>query len=375
MVIFQIVTRRQRRGAEVFAALLAEELCKRGHQVYFISLYKTPANLLNINAARIIDLNGRASKIINLLVFFRLLLYTKKYRPDIIQANGSDTLKYTVALKIFHWRSKIVYRNISMVSKWIAQRKLIHLFNKILFNQVDAVASVSKNSLNDLVHLNLIPEKKGIVIHRGVLEPRIVSQHERDHLKDQLAIHEGAPVLLHVGRFSTEKNHPFLLEVVEKLRAEIPHLILLFAGEGEELERIQSMAASMGIHAHVRFVGSIADLQPYYQIADALVISSWIEGLPGVILEAGINEKPCIAVKVGGIPEVIINHETGILIPTHDAVLFSSETHSLLQNEKMLKQMGLCAKNLVTSRFSLPVSVSHFENLYFNLLKQSNSHV
>lgn len=113
-MILQLVTKRQYRGAEVFAAELSGLLADAGHTVYSQD-YKAPANTLTARSVVNIDLDGSKSPF-SVGLLFKLIKPIKKIKPDIIQANGSDTLKYAVFAKLVNPRLNIVYRNISMVS-------------------------------------------------------------------------------------------------------------------------------------------------------------------------------------------------------------------------------------------------------------------
>ena len=148
MKIIQLVTKRQYRGAEVFAAELSSILGKRGHDILFVGLYPPPKNVLSAQHSQNIDLNGR-KRWLSIGLLLKLIRLIRNTRPEIIQANGSDTLKYVVMAKLFLPKLKITYRNISMVSSWTKGNSTKKKLNQLLFNKVDKVVLIEP--LHDLV--------------------------------------------------------------------------------------------------------------------------------------------------------------------------------------------------------------------------------
>src|SRR5687768_16412860 len=100
MKILQIVTKRQFRGAEVFAAKLSEELLKKGIEILFVGLYSPPQKCISVPGAVNLDLNGK-NQFLSISLVRNLAKLIMAEEPDIIQANGSDTLKYAVAARYF----------------------------------------------------------------------------------------------------------------------------------------------------------------------------------------------------------------------------------------------------------------------------------
>src|SRR4051794_32914806 len=111
MKILQLVTERQYRGAQVFAGELSSMLAQHGHKVLFVGLYAVKENILVAKGVENIDLNGKKMSL-DIGVFLKLMKLIKKTKPDIIQANGSDTMKYVSLVKFFYPKLNVVYRNI-----------------------------------------------------------------------------------------------------------------------------------------------------------------------------------------------------------------------------------------------------------------------
>src|SRR5680860_248266 len=150
MKILQLVTSRQYRGAEVFAANLSEELIKLGHEILFVGLYKNDMNILEVPGALNIDLVKKKEGYFSIHVVQELRKTILETKPDVIQCNGSDTLKYMVAVSFLIPKTPILYRNISMISEWVTKGLKRHLYKKV-FSRISHVSSVGDEAIEDLI--------------------------------------------------------------------------------------------------------------------------------------------------------------------------------------------------------------------------------
>ncbi len=124
-------------------------------------------------------------------------------------------------------------------------------------------------------------------------------------------------VVGHVGRFNQPKNHPFLLSVFAALLKKEPHAVLLLAGGGEDMPRMQELARTLGISAQVRFLGVRSDIPDLMQAMDVFVFPSLYEGLPVAMVEAQAAGLPClISDKVP--PECILTKDLVEVVPLAD---------------------------------------------------------
>ncbi len=365
MKILQLVTQRQYRGAEVFAAELSQLLAKN-NDVIFAGLYPAPENELEAVNCRNTDLNG-TKKFLDLSLLIKLIRLIKKENPDIIQANGSDTLKYAVFAKFRIPHLKIVYRNISMVSSWSSSGSYKRKFNALLFKKVNYVTSVGQQALNDLVKTYHFPVSKTKVIRRGIPELTYDRVAEKTALRKQFGFEENDFVLLHIGRFSPEKNHPFLIDVFRKLKPLLPSLKMIFIGEGPLLDTIKQTTSD--VVNDIKYAGHQENVQQYLAGADVFILGSKIEGVPGVVLEAAMQYVPSVAVNVGGVGEVVADHETGCIIEGHDADKFVNAISELANDRNLLHQLGSNAHKLVMENYTLNRCVQQFEELYQQVSK------
>ncbi len=188
--------------------------------------------------------------------------------------------------------------------------------------------------------------------HRGVSAQRIRIQHnavrpferppeaEVAKIRDQWNL-RGRLVILAVGRLSAEKGHADLLRAVAALsRVKTPDWRLLVAGDGPEMASLKAQAAELGIGSKVVFAGHQTDLRHYYAGADVLALPSHTEGSPNVVLEAMAAGVPIAACSVGGVPEIVTDGETGLLVPARQPERMAEALSRLVLNEDLRGRLG-----------------------------------
>lgn len=353
-----MITRPQRRGAEIFAVQLSENLLKLGHDVIVISLFEGLGSLtfsgefiqLNIPSRSKLDIKG-----------FKILAKTlKDLDPDLVQANASHTLRMGVmARKIFGGHYPIVYRNANQLSFFI-RGKLQKLWNHWLLKQVDAIASVSQASKQDL-QLNFLFSKPIEVIPIGI---------DSEEIKNKTGLKVGGldqPYLIQVGGLVEEKNPLGMVEIFSALSEKRLHLV--FLGSGPLENKLEAKIKELQLESRVSIIPNQENIFPILGKATALVMPSKIEGLPAVILEAMYLKIPVVAYGVGGIPEVLMDGKTGWHIKPNDQKCFISAIEKILAMDADSKETIISnAFQLVTSNFSIEKVALKFEDFYNQLL-------
>lgn len=369
MKILQLVTKRQYRGAEVFAANLSEELIKFGHEIIFAGLYTNNENVLNVPNAQNVDLVKDKIGSFSPAVVKRIIELIKEERPDVIQCNGSDTLKYMVAASFFLPKTPILYRNISMISKWMYGVPKKMLYHQI-FHRISHVSSVGNEAVEDFISTFHYPREKTSVIRRGIPVKEVNQVDAREKLLFQLGLSPTDKVVMHIGNFSPEKNHIFLIDVFEKLKNSHPKIKLVCVGDGVLYSQIQKEIKHRNLEDTVYLMGFKKNIPGLLAAADLCVLPSKVEGVPGVVLEAAIQKKPTIATNVGGVKEVLIDKETGYCIDDFDKEEFTNKIIELTANAKLLGEMGNNAFTLALEEFNPSKNAKKFESLYFELSRQ-----
>ena len=370
MRIVQLINRRHRRGAEVFATLLSDALAGRGHDVEILGLYAPPPDELVPQIARFTDL-GTASRLkLNPALLWRVARHLQAARPDLVQANGSDTLKYaTLAKRIGGGDWPIVYRNISVASQWL--RWPGHrLWGRFLSSGLDYVVSVAEESREDFVATYGVPASNAATIRRGI----DVTPFPRDEARAALAalgdVPADAPLLVHIGSFTPEKNHAWMLEAFADVHRQRPDVHLFLFGDGALRSGVERQIKQASLGARVHVLGSRGDASRLVAGADLLLLPSLIEGIPGVVLEAAAQRVPAVATDVGGIAEAVESGERGVLVPLGDREAFVEAILRLLDDEGLRRRMGEAARAFVCEHYAIDKTAAAFERLYLDLLRE-----
>lgn len=373
MRVLQLVTRRQLRGAEVFAARLSEGLVRRGVEVWFAGLYPPGETPLTPEGAIVGDLSPTATAWAAPLRIARLATTIRRVRPHVIQANGSATLKYSVAAtRLPFCHCPLVYRNISVASHWVGSRWKRAAYRR-LFRTVNRVVSVSEESRNDLLATYGYPADRASVIYRGVEVPdRVDRPAARRRLAKAAGADPGRPLLLHVGSLTPEKNHTGILHAFASLLETAPDAHLCFAGRGPLEVELRHRVGELGLSSRVTFLGLRRDAPELTAGADLLVLFSDVEGVPGVALEAGARGTPAVASRVGGVPEAVIDGETGILIEPGNVRGLVETISELLAAPDRLDALGRGARARVMAFFDLERAVDQFLELYGELCDEQS---
>jgi glycosyltransferase involved in cell wall biosynthesis len=370
MRILQLVTMRQRRGAEVFATQLSDALTERGHDVRVAGLYPAPVDALDPIHAATIDLPVASRSRFSVSRLAAVVKLIRTVRPDVIQANGSETLKYSAcAQRLTGHDIPIVYRNISMASQWV--RGSTHrAWGRWLVRVFDHVTSVSEESGRDFGTTYAVPAERRSVIRRGILIPeRVDRTAARRQLEALTGAGPDASLLVHIGSFSDEKNQGWLVDTFRRIHAARPEAHLVLIGAGELRDAVDARVRAHGLEACVHLLGQRADAAALVAAADLFVLPSKIEGIPGVVLEAAAQAVPSVATDVGGMREAVRDGETGLLVASGDENAFASAVLALLADESRRTAMGAAARQLVRERFSMAATASAFEALYATLLR------
>ena len=172
--------------------------------------------------------------------------------------------------------------------------------------------------------------------------------------------------LLLMGRLSWEKNHMLLLRAVQRLHREGQSIRVILAGEGPERAAIERFIAESDLSDIVRFVGHqpVADLMP---LAHALVLCSRIENLPLSILEAMAWGRPVVATAVGGVPDLVVDGETGFLTPPDNEEALAMALAQLSEDGSLVRRLGQAGRERIEREFSLSRCVECHEEIYRGL--------
>jgi glycogen(starch) synthase len=179
------------------------------------------------------------------------------------------------------------------------------------------------------------------------------------------------PVLLCLGRTAVEKGVDIALEAFAEVEARRPEVRLLIAGDGEDRAALERRSADLGLTG-VEFLGWTApDAVPeLLNRVTAVLMPSRQDSFPLTALETAIMERPIIASEVGGLPEIVLHGETGLLVPAEQPPALSDAIFELLGDMDRARRMGVAARRRVERDFSWSGHVEAYDRVYHTLARQ-----
>ena len=178
---------------------------------------------------------------------------------------------------------------------------------------------------------------------------------------------EGARVVGTIGRLTWKKAYGDFLEAARRVRTARSDVEFVIVGEGPLRAELEARALRLGIRDHIHFLGEVHDVRALLQSFDVFALSSVIEGMPNVLLEALAAEKPAVVTSAGGMPEIVIHEETGLLVPPAAPSVLAAELLRLLARPEDCVRFGKAGRRLVERRFSAAAMIASYAGLYEEL--------
>ena len=296
---------------------------------------------------------GAIFRVKNYLVRERVsLLHTHNYKSDIIGAMAAR-LAGVPAVATAHGFT-------DMDASVSFYEKLDRMFLKRFFRRV---VVVTEKMLPDLR-----PEIKR-VIPNGIDADGLKSdQEKRVTFRSKYSVDAGDILVGTVGRLSKEKNQKMFLQAIEPVLQRDRRVKAVIVGSGPEERNLRDFARSRQIAERVIFTGNVEDMVSVYSSLDIFVISSVTEGVPLTVLEAMAFGLPVIATRVGGIPQVIEEGRSGILIDARDTEALRKTIDGLIHEPSQGQRLGETAQSIIRKNHSLERMCSGYRKVYGEVL-------
>lgn len=248
------------------------------------------------------------------------------------------------------------------------ESRLCYLLFKKVLSTSDRITTVS-SALRDIVVRN--GSKHTVdVIYNGCDVDKF---HYVDKItaREKLDLPLDRKIFLFVGHIITNKGIFDLIQAFHELKNRGSSALLIMIGFGDDVVKIEEEIKSRNLSESVLLPGYIPQkkLPQWVNASDIFVLPSYQEGLPNVVLEAMACRKPVIATRVGGIPEVVSDGVTGVLVEPRNVYQLTEAMQTLLQDEELCIKMGLEAGRLIHERFTWEASAERLIKVYQNLLE------
>jgi glycosyltransferase involved in cell wall biosynthesis len=335
------------RGAQVFARALVDELggAQGGHRL--ASLFQGQGDIA-VDLELGLPGGPAAAEGLHRGALAHLRRHLRDVDYEVVVAHGGDAFKY-LALAT---GAPIAY---CVIGTWpAASRRSVQTWAwRALIRRAWAAVAVSDDVAEDCRTVLAAPRRRVVVIPNGRDEDR--------YLPPSAGRDDATVTLLFVGRLFSGKRPDRFVQLVKGLRDEGLAVRGRIVGDGPMREELEGPAAAAGVD----MVGWCADVVPHLQEADLLVFPSDRdgEGMPGVLIEAGLCGLPVVATRVAGAATVVADGETGVLVPVGDRRRLAAATAELVVDPARRLAMGAKARERCLARFTLGVVAGEWDEL------------
>ncbi len=239
-----------------------------------------------------------------------------------------------------------------------------------LLHQATMIVGVSHGVVREFL-TDGIPQDRIKVIYNGVDRSRFPPAH-RNELRAQLGIGNSAIVIASVGSLVQRKGMDLLIRALSEIRHPDAHLVI--AGDGEERHALEMLAANQRLHSRIHFLGHCTNMAPLYASSDIVALASMSEAFGLVLAEAGSFSLPIVSHNLPGICEVVVDQESGILVPVGDVSALAQALTRLANDPQERTRMGTAGRNRVREKFSTHQMISSFEALYSDMVARAAQH-
>lgn len=318
-------------GAEIMCENLTYALKKAGQDVFVVSLYaeRTPiAQRMEEAGIRIVYLDKKLG--LDLSMVPKLVRIMRQERPDVVHTH-LDVIKYAVLAAKLAGVKKCVHTVHSLADREAEGRAQKRINGTYFRNGWSTPVALTPEVQTSVAGFYGLPLAQVPVIYNGIDLSRCIPK---------TAYETGDTVtIIHVGRFDTPKNHPGLLEAFRLLRENHPECRLRLAGDGDLRAEMEALAREKGIADAVEFCGMQHNVYPYLHDADIFTLPSIYEGNPMTIIEAMGTGLPIAASRVGGIPDMIQDGESGLLVEPEPQAICDALTR-LVEDTSLRRRLG-----------------------------------
>jgi len=311
----------------------------------------------------------------DVVAFFKLYAILRKEKYDIVHTHSSKAGALGRLAASLAGSGKIVHTPHGHVFYGYfgpLTNRFVIFIERVLGKITDRLITLTERGKEEHVALKIMPAEKIIPVYSGIV---LENFRNFNALGGNLPpVLKNAPKGFRIGllaRLVPVKGHRVLLDAVPHVIRSVPEALFFLAGDGPLRKDLERECRKRSIISSVFFLGNLEDARSFIHEMDLLVLPSLNEGMGRVLLEAQAMGKPVIGTRVGGIPEVIREGETGLVVPPQDPEALANAILKLLKDEKKRQAMGEAARRWVDEKFGVHEMVTKISRLYEELLQES----
>lgn len=355
-------------GQESAVLLHAEGLANRGHHIRLILEPNSPiATMAAERKLPVTLLSMRRSRYPQAIAATRSLL--RRYRPDILQLNSSrDSWIGSIAARFVFPRPRVLrIRHISaplnrnLTTQWL-YRRLIDM----------VVVTGGELTRRGLVERDGLAADRVAAFPIGLDVDYFRPAPPDSDLRKELGLPDDQLLVGLISYLRTYKGHEYFIEAAGRIAAGRNDVTFLIVGQGPEEKTLHGLIERRGLASRIRMLGYRSDLLNVFRSLDVFAIPS-IEGdtIPQVLMQALAMGLPVVSTTVGSIPDVVLEGETGFVVPPRDAVALAERIEALLDDRELRRRMGTNGRALVERSYSIDRMLDRMEAVYRRLLNRN----
>lgn len=345
-------------GTELFAAGLLPRLRQRGHECIVVTsqtrpdwpaeatyegfpIHRFPFSKSPDDVSEVASLKRRVAGL------------KRRFMPDLIHANSAGRDQFFHLSTAAAYPAPLLY---TLHGEWLLHEPM----GERVLRGADWVVGSSKATLERARQVAPEIVSRSCVIYNAV----------EDSTVPDAGLSFQTPRILCLGRLSQEKGFDLALTAFASIVARFPDARLVIAGDGREWSALQQQVVALDLGKLVEFMGWVApaEVPALINTATIVLMPSRVESFPLVALEAGIMGRPVIATRIGGLPELVLHGETGMLVEQEDVRALGEAIAFLLEHPRAAAQMGRSARARVQKEFIRATQADAYDALYRKLV-------
>ncbi|OGG01221.1 MAG: hypothetical protein A3F83_16415 [Candidatus Glassbacteria bacterium RIFCSPLOWO2_12_FULL_58_11] len=254
--------------------------------------------------------------------------------------------------------------------------KLFLWLERLLAKFTDVIITVGEQQRREIIEYRVAEPEKVVAVPLGLdLKPFINAKSDPNLLRDELGLNRNILLVGIVARLVPIKNHICFLEAARLVLERYDDARFLIIGDGELRKYLEQMTRELSLESRVIFMGFQHNLVKIYAGLDIVTLSSFNEGLPVALIEAMAAAKPVVSTNVGGVGDLILDGDNGLLVPSNDPAALAEAILFLLKNPDRRKMMGIAGRKKAYPLFDKNRLLLDIDRLYRKLLTAEKTHL
>jgi len=306
----------------------------------------------------IIELNKKDGN--DLGLHLKLARLFRRYKPQILHTYNIPTIEYHFTAWLMGVKGRLHAEHGRDASDPLGKNKKYNYLRKTLSLFIQRYIAVSDDLNNWMLNDLKLPDNKVKLILNGV---------DTEHFKpvENKEIDQAIVKLGIIGRLDPVKDHKTLFDAIQHLKHKNKNIKLYVIGDGPERDNLAEYVRRMHLEDDIVLLGAKNDIAKQLEQLDVFILSSIAEGIPITLIEAMSCGLPTVTTDVGGIPEVVLNNKTGLLVPSKQANQMADALLNYIDSHELRSKHGRAGRKRITEHFSLDAMVEKYTSEYGKL--------